>query len=486
MPATAQPGTAHPRAVLAIVLITYLMIIVDTSVVITGLPHIRRDLGFDDTGVSWVQNAYTLAFGGLLLLGARAGDLYGRRRVLLVGLALFSSASLAVGAAPVAGLLVAARAVQGVGAAILAPSTLALITASFPEGPQRSRAVVWYGSVAGIGAAVGLVLGGLLADLASWRVAFAINVPIGVLLMVLAVRYLDRSGRRAGRLDVAGAVTSTLGMTALADGIVRLGDAGRADRGALAMLAVGVVLVVTFVLVERRAAQPIMPLHLLADRVRTGAYLTRFAFIAAMITYFLFVSRLLQDAWGWSALAAGLAFLPMTLVNFVVAARVQRLLGRFGARLVLPAGIALALVGLVWLAQAPAVGGYVLSVGVPCVLIGAGQGLAFAPMTSAGIAGARAEEAGAASGVLNAFHQLGGAIGLAATTAVAALVAGTPAVPSPAQVAARVDAAMGGASVLMGLALVATLVLVVPAHASSRRREVRAVGNLMTVREELS
>ena len=199
----------HPTAVLVLVLATYLMIIVDTSVVITGLPDIQADLALTATGLSWVQNAYLLAFGGLLLLGARAGDLYGRRRVLIVGLVLFTVASMLVGAAPSGGVLIAARVVQGVGAAVLAPSTLALLTAAFAEGPERSRAVAAYGSVAGIGTAFGLVLGGLVADVWSWRVAFAINLPIGVLLIVLAVRYLPRDTGRTGRLDLPGAVTST-------------------------------------------------------------------------------------------------------------------------------------------------------------------------------------------------------------------------------------------------------------------------------------
>jgi len=283
-PARPTP-VAHPTAVLTLVLATYLMIIVDTSVVITGLPAVQADLGLTATGLSWVQTAYTLAFGGLLLLGARAGDLYGRRRVLLIGLVIFAVASLAVGAAPTAEILIAARAVQGIGAAILAPSTLALLTSSFPEGPDRNRAVAAYGSVAGIGTAAGLVVGGLVADLWSWRYAFAINVPIGALLVILAVRFLPRDGaRRPGRLDIVGAVTSTAWMTALVYGIVRSADAGWTDPITIGAIGAGLPLLAGFLLGQRAAAHPIMPLGLFTDRVRVGAYLARFCFIGAMIT----------------------------------------------------------------------------------------------------------------------------------------------------------------------------------------------------------
>lgn len=459
------PRAAHPTAVLAIVLVSYLMIIIDTTVVITGLPDIQAELDLTPTGLSWVQNAYSLAFGGLLLLGARAGDVFGRRRVLVTGLVLFTLASLVVGAAPTGAWLIAARAGQGAGAAILAPSTLALLTASFAEGAERNRAVAAYGSVAGIGTAFGLVLGGLLADLSSWRVAFAINVPIGALLVFMALRHLPAAGRRPdrrhGRLDILGAATSTVGMTALVYGTVRSADDGWSDLLTVTSLAAGIGLLAVFVLVERSAAHPVMPLHLFADRVRTGAYLARFCFIGAMITYFLFLSQFLQDVQGWTALAAGLAFLPMTLVNFAVATAVPRLTRRFGGPLLLVSGVALALLGMVWLTGLEPTSTFAVDIALPCVLVGAGQGLAFAHLTAAGISGVRPSEAGAASGVVNAFHQVGAALGLALAVTVAAAVVDTgPATTEAGQMVQRVDAAMTTASVLLALALLAVLLLV--------------------------
>src|SRR5213592_706764 len=251
-----DPLPAHPSGaltvaqrapVLAIVLASYLMIVLDISIVITGLPKIRDDLGFSTTSLSWVQNAYTLAFGGLLLLGARAGDILGRRRMLVAGLALFTAASLAIGLAPSPSWLLAVRAVQGVGAAILAPSTLALLTTNFPAGPERTRALAYYAAAAGVGASVGLVLGGIFAGWLSWRVGFFMNVPIGAGLMLGARRCLGETERRPGELDAAGALSSTLGMTALVYGLIRSTSAGWGNLLTLAALTAGVVLLIILV-----------------------------------------------------------------------------------------------------------------------------------------------------------------------------------------------------------------------------------------------
>ncbi len=257
-----QPETArgaagaarHPGAVLVIVLVSYLMIVLDISIVITALPRMRDTLGLSTTGLSWVQNSYTLAFGGLLLLGARAGDILGRRRMFRYGLALFTIASLAVGATQNPTWLIIARAVQGIGAAILAPSTLALLTVSFPEGRERTRAVAYYGAVAGIGASIGLLLGGVLTDLISWRVGFFINLPVGVAMIVAAPRYLPETARVGGRFDLTGALTSTVGMTALVYGIVRSVDIGWTHPITITALAAGAVL-----LDNRRASEASPP-----------------------------------------------------------------------------------------------------------------------------------------------------------------------------------------------------------------------------------
>src|SRR4051794_31856693 len=258
------------------------MIVLDISIVITALPKIHRTLDFSPVALSWVQNAYLLAFGGLLLLGARAGDLIGRRKIFIVGLGLFTVASVAVGAAQTETGLIAARSVQGAGAAILAPSTLALLQTSFDEGPERTRAVSYYAAVAGVASTVGLVVGGIFAGLLSWRVGFFINLPIGVAMMLAAPKFLPETEPRRGQTDATGAITSTIGMTALVFGIVHSADAGWTDPLTLASVGAGLVLIALFIANEARAPQPIMPLRLFASPERSGAYTARLLFLGAM------------------------------------------------------------------------------------------------------------------------------------------------------------------------------------------------------------
>ncbi|WP_197346405.1 MFS transporter, partial [Ralstonia pseudosolanacearum] len=299
--------------VLAIIVASYLMIVVDISIVITGLPRIQASLGFSAAQLSWVTNAYTLAFGGLLLLGARAGDILGRRRMFIVGLFLFTLASVAIGVAPSASWLLTARAIQGAGAAVLAPSTLALLSTHFAEGPARTRALSMYAAAAGIGATLGLVLGGLFADLVSWRAGFFINLPIGLLLIIAARRHISETPKHPGHFDLGGAVSSTLGMTALVYGLVRAADAGWADALAQAALIGGVLMIAAFVLIERRVRQPILPLRLLASRERAGAYLARMLFLGGAVGFWFFSTQFLQGVLHLRPLQAGLAFLPVTL-----------------------------------------------------------------------------------------------------------------------------------------------------------------------------
>ncbi|MFT4185372.1 MAG: MFS transporter [Rhizobium sp.] len=249
----------HKAAILAIILVSYVMIVLDTSVVLTGLPQIHRDLGFTDAGLAWVQSAYTLTFGGFLLLGGRAGDILGRRRMLIAGLGLFTVASLAIGAAPSPAWMIGARAVQGIGAAILAPSTLALLQTTFSEGPERTRAISYYSAVAGVAASVGLVLGGLLAEWISWRVGFFINLPIGLAMIIAARRYIAESERRSGAFDVIGALTSTIGVSGLVYGFIRSASAGWGDGITIAAIGGALVLLAIFIVNERYVRQPIMP-----------------------------------------------------------------------------------------------------------------------------------------------------------------------------------------------------------------------------------
>ncbi|HEY0186877.1 MAG TPA: MFS transporter [Cellulomonas sp.] len=463
VPGAAAPA-AHRGTILTIVLASYFMILLDSSVVFTALPGLQADLGLTASRLSWVQDAYTLVFGGLLLLGARAGDLLGRRRVFVLGLAVFTLASLLIGLAPTGGWIVAGRALQGIGAAVVAPSSLSLLTASFPEGPDRSRAVAWYGATAGIGASLGLVVGGACAHLLSWRAGFFLNVPIGIAMMLLAPRYLPESPTARGRFDLVGAVTATLGVGALVLAVVHAAESGWSSPVTIGALVAGAVLLWLLVANESRAVQPILPLRLFASRERTGAYLARFCYLGAMVGFFYFTTQLLQEVLGWNPLQAGLGFLPMTTVNFAVAMGIPRLTRRVGGTVPLVAGITVTLAGLYWLSRVQVGDGYLTGIALPMLLVGAGQGLAFAPLTSAGISGATAQDAGAASGLMNTFHQVGMSLGLAVLVAVAARVP-RPAgrgVDQAATLVARVDAALTAGSVLLVLSLVAALALIVP------------------------
>jgi EmrB/QacA subfamily drug resistance transporter len=468
----ARPFTARPIAressrtmVLAIILATYLMIILDASIVITALPDIHESLGFSSTGLSWVQNAYTLTFGGLLLLGARAGDLLGRRRVFMTGIAVFTIASLLGGLAPSAGLLLAARALQGVGAAIAAPAALALLMTTFAEGAERTRALALYSAVASGGGSIGLVLGGMLTDWISWRWGLFVNVPIGLAIVLLAPRFLPETERRSGRFDVTGALTSTLGMTALVYGFVRAASDGWGDTGTLASFAVSVVLLAGFVMTELRAKQPITPLRLFASRERSGAYAARVLLVSGMFASFFFLTQYLQGVRDYSPLKAGLAFLPMTGVMFAMVRVVPRITPRVGATRVLIGGLALALAGMVLLSRVGDGTAYFPEIALPLVLVGLGVGLAFTPLTAAGIAGVAPADAGAASGLVNVAHQLGGSLGLGILVTVFASASRAAANDVPAgasaQVAASHELAHGVASSLTGSAVFLALALAV-------------------------
>lgn len=441
----------NKRAILAIILASYVMIVLDTSVVLTGLPKIHLEMGFSDSGLAWVQSAYTLTFGGFLLLAARAGDVVGRRRMLVAGLALFTLASLAIGAAQTPAMLVLARAVQGLGAAILAPSTLALLQTTFAEGAERTHAVSLYSATAGIAASVGLVLGGVLAEWMSWRVGFLVNLPIGVAMIWAARRYIPESPRSSGQFDVIGALTSTIGMSALVYAFIRSASAGWGDLLTQGALLAGLLLLVAFVINERSAAQPIMPLRLFADSHRASAYAARVLFLGAMIGFFFFTTQYLQTVLNYSPSLTGMGFLPMTLMNFAVALQVPRLTRRFGNARLLAFGLLVCLIGMAWLSRVSADSAYLTAVALPMLLIGAGQGMTLSPLTAAGIAGVPAQDAGAASGVVNVAHQLGNSLGLAVLVALAA--AGAHRLSGVALLAHRVTTALTASSIFLILAL---------------------------------
>jgi EmrB/QacA subfamily drug resistance transporter len=456
------PSASRVRqtAVLAIILISYFMIVLDASIIFTGLPSIQASMGLSATGLSWVQNAYTLVFGGLLLLGSRAGDILGRRRVFLGGLAVFALSSFLVGSAPTEGWLVAARALQGVGAAIVAPSSLSLLTLSFPAGRERTRAVSYYGAVAGIGASLGLVVGGAMAEWVSWRAGFFINVPLGIALMVAGLKYIPETPRSSGRFDLIGALCSTLGMGSLVFGIVNAADAGWTAPTTLTALAAGGVLLSVLVVNEWRAKQPIMPLQLFASRERSAAYAARMLFAGTMIAFFYFTTQFLQGVYHYTPFQAGIAFFPMTVVNFFVALFVPRLTQRFGNAVLLAVGLALTLAGIAWLSQITAATPYLTGVALPMVLLGVGQGLAFGPLTAAGISGTTADDAGAASGLVNTAHQLGSSLGVGILVTASA---------GAASLAESTATAYTGGTFMLSAAVVVVLAFVVPAEIAARR-----------------
>jgi EmrB/QacA subfamily drug resistance transporter len=415
---TTRPGSLHrvlgrPWVFLLVILTAQLMVVLDTSIVNVALPHIERGLGFSATGLSWVLNAYVLTFGGLLLLGARAGDLRGRRAVFLAGIALFSVSSLAGGFAVAPWMLLTSRAVQGIGAALAAPSALSLLTTAFPDGPERVRAIGLYTTVSAAGAAVGLVAGGLLTDFLSWRWVMFVNVPIGVAVWLVGRVVLPETERRHGRFDLLGALTSTLGMTGVVLGLVEAGSNGWTAPATVASFALGLGLLALFVRTERRAEEPILPLRLLAHATRSTANAARGLVYAGMYGMFFFLSLFLQDLQGYSPLRAGVAFLPVPFAVFVSSQLASRvLLRRLPQKLVMLSGIGLLGAGLVvatGLSAGTSYGEVLLSL----VLLGVGAGISFVSLITASLAEVEPGDAGAASGLVNVSQQIGAALGLA-------------------------------------------------------------------------
>jgi EmrB/QacA subfamily drug resistance transporter len=409
---SAPHRSARPSTVLFVVVTAYLMVGVDSTVVNVALPDIQRDLGFSPTGLSWVLNAYTLAFGGLLLLGGRVGDIAGRRRTLTVGVLVFAAASLLGGLAGGSAWLLAARALQGVGAALIAPSTLALITTSFPDGPRRHHALGVYSSMAGIGASLGLVLGGALTTWASWRWALLINVPIGVAVALALPRFVAETPRHAGRFDAVGALTGTAGTTGLVYAFIRVSEQGWSDTQALLGFTTAAALLAGFALVEARAAQPILPLRLFADRDRAGGYAGILLLPAGMFGAFYFLTLICQQVLDYSPLRTGLAFLPLTLAMFTTVRLVPRLLARFGAKPVLLTGMTLLASAGCWLWRLDSGAGYATGLLGPLLLMGLGIGLSLMPLNATILARVQPREAGAASGLLQTLQWLGGTLGL--------------------------------------------------------------------------
>jgi EmrB/QacA subfamily drug resistance transporter len=405
---------------LIVIAAAQLMVVLDATIVNIALPSIQKALQFSATGLEWVINAYALTFGGLLLLGGRAGDLFGRRRMFVVGIVVFTLGSLAGGFATSTTWLIVARAAQGIGAAVVAPTALSLIADTFKEGADRNRALGVYGAVAGAGGALGLLLGGVLTSVASWRWVLFVNVPIGIVLAVVAPRVLASSHRRPGRLDMPGALTVTGGMVSLVYGLTRAATYGWTDTMTLGALGLAVLLLFVFLVIESRSTHALMPFSIFAQRNRDGAYLLSLVIGVAVFGVFFFLTQFVQNILGFSPVVAGVSFLPMTATIIVTAQIVARLVGRVGPRVFITIGPLLVAAGLFWLAQINDQTTYLTGLLGPMLLIAVGMGNIFVPLTLMAVAGATPRESGLASALLNVGQQIGGSIGIALLGTIAA------------------------------------------------------------------
>ena len=413
----------HKGLALAVISIAQLMVVLDATVVNVALTSIRADdLGFTNTSLRWVITAYSLAFGGLLLFGGRTGDLFGRRRMFLFGVGLFGFSSLLGGLAQSGAWLIAARALQGVGGAIAAPTALALIATTFDEGDERNRAFGVYAAMAASGGALGLLLGGILTDLVSWRWTLFINAPIALFVLLVGPRVLGESQGAGTRLDIPGVITATGGMTALVYGFSRAADSGWGDSLTLTALAVAAILLTVFVLVERRVTAPLLPLRMLANRNRSGAYLAMLLLACAMFTTFFFASQYQQEVHGWSPMRTGIGFLPMpATIMFMSLVVVRRLIPRIGTRPFLTVGPLFAVASMLVMSTLDVDSSY-LHFLAGLLLLGFGMGCVFVPLTVTAVTGVHHHESGLASALLNTGQQVGGAIGLSVLGTIAAHV----------------------------------------------------------------
>ncbi|WSY81876.1 DHA2 family efflux MFS transporter permease subunit [Streptomyces sp. NBC_00876] len=444
------------------------LVVLDVSVVNVALPSMRTDLGLSAAGLQWVLNAYSIAFAGFMLLGGRAADLYGRKRMFLVGLGLFTAASLGGGLAQEGWQLLAARAAQGLGAAVLAPATLTLLTAAVPEGPARTRAIgTWMAVGAGGGAAGGLI-GGVLTDALSWRWVLLINVPVGVLVLTGAALWLaeGRAGGRS-RIDLLGAMLVTAGLASVAYGIVQTEESGWTATATLVPLLGGAALLALFVLVEARTAKPLMPLRVLGSRAVASANVAMFTIGSATFSMWYFMTVYAQNVLGYSALEAGLALMPTSLAIVLGSKGAPRLMARVGAKNLALIGTAVAAAGFGWQSTMTADGSYLTTVCLPGVLMMAGTGLAATPLASLATSGAAPGEAGLVSGLVNTSRTMGGALGLAVLSTVAAARTGGGAGPVDLTAGYALAFRTAGTVLLGGLLL---MVLWLPRHRSSVQR----------------
>jgi EmrB/QacA subfamily drug resistance transporter len=410
--------TSHPGLTLLIIAGAQLMIVLDGTIVNIALPKMGEYFGKNQTDMTWAINAYTLAFGGLLLLGGKAGDILGRRRMFMVGLALFTIGSFLGGLAHSFEFLIVGRIIQGVGGAIASPTALSLITTEFEEGPARTRAFAVFSAVAGAGAALGLLLGGVLTEYLTWRWVLFVNVPIGIALVTGAYLYVHESERQSGRFDWFGGLLSTVGMASLVYGFIHAASKGWANTITIGAFAAAVVLLGAFLVLEFKLSYAMMPLRTFRDKSRSGAYIVMLIIGASMFGMFFFVTYFVQLVLGYSPLQSGLAFLPVAFVIGIAAQLSAAMLPRLGARNLIVFGSVVMAGGLFWLSTISANSSYLGHL-LPCLLIMAfGIGSIFVPLTTVAVSGVEPHEAGLASALLNVGQQVGGSIGLSVLTTV--------------------------------------------------------------------
>jgi len=464
-----EGGAPKRGLVLALLAITQLVIILDASIVNVALPSIGRDLDMGERGLQWVVNAYVLSFGGFLLLGGRAADLFGRRRVFLSGLAVFVAASLAAGLSRSPEVLVAARALQGLGGAAVSPAALSIIATTF-EGEERNRALGVWGALGGVGGALGVLLGGLLTSGPGWPWIFLVNVPIGVAVLTAAPLAVPPHAARHdahGGFDLPGALAATAGLVALVYAVVGTASSGPGSARVLLPLLASAVLLAAFVLIERRTEAvgraPLVRLGIFRNRGVAAANLLALPVGSAPLAVFFLLSLYTQRGLGWSALGAGVAFLPLSLVLMAAAGLASAVVGRFGVRGALVPGLLLLALGLFMLSRVPTEGAFVGDLLLPELVVAVGLGLSFVSLTVAAVSGVGSGEAGLASGLINTTLQVGGAVGLAALAAVAGITTAASlasgAAEAPALVAGYRAAFLFGAGVSLAGALLALALL---------------------------
>jgi EmrB/QacA subfamily drug resistance transporter len=438
------------------------VVVLDASIVNVALPSIGEALSFSQENLSWVVNAYVLTFGGFLLLGGRLADLLGRRRVFMFGLVLFALASLVGGFAESEGMLIGARAVQGLGAAILSPSALSIVTTTFRDGAERNKALGVWGAVAGSGGAAGVLLGGVLTDGLGWEWVLWVNVPIGIAAAAIAPMVVAESRAEGDRraFDVAGALSVTAGLSIMVYALVDATDAGWGSTQTIGLLALAALLLVAFVAIELRSPQPLVPFRIFRLRTLTGANVVGILIGASLFSMFFFISLYMQQVLGYSAIHAGLSYLPLALTIIITAGVASQLVTKVGFKPVLAAGMVFIAAGLIWFSQVSVGGGFLTDILGPSLLAAIGLGLAFVTSTIAAVSGVEEHEAGLASGLINTSQQVGGALGLAVLASVANSVTNDATGSPPQALTDGFQAAFLGGAAFAILGLIATLVLI--------------------------